>query len=295
MTTAKSYTLNSDNDNGAFSARQKIGSIAAGGTEIRVRFVASLATALTCVKASVGFDSTAPNATGLTELKFGGASGFSIAAGATITSDWLILTTSAAQNLIVHGDYSNWGARQTNSGGDGVWYKSGTFVEYLTGSVTGYSALGAAFANPVNLVEVQANYTLTAAVGAFSFTGVAVIFNKGFTLAAAAGSFVLTGVAAAFLRSYVVAAAAGAFTLTGVAAALKYGRRFVASVGTFVLTGNAATLSKGIRLVAAAGTFALTGVATVLARQRVAANKFKHRVSQFVLTKLRVTPATLDD
>ena len=86
-------------------------------------------------------------------------------------------------------------------------------------------------------------YSLVMAVGAFTLTGIAAIFNYGKTLVASAGSFVLTGVAATLTSARTLAMAVGSFTLTGIAAVLTTGRGFIASAGSFILTGIDAILS----------------------------------------------------
>ena len=80
-------------------------------------------------------------------------------------------------------------------------------------------------------------YTMAAATGAFTLTGISNVMRKGRTLTASAGSFALTGVAATFRRTIIMSAATGAFTLTGVSNLLKYARIMSAGVGSFILTG----------------------------------------------------------
>lgn len=137
--------------------------------------------------------------------------------------------------------------------------------------------------------------TLTAAAGSYALTGVAATLRKGYTLVAVAGSYVLTGVAAIVSKGIRLTAAAGSYTLTGVAAGLKKALHLIAATGVYALTGRAAGLIKGLHLIAAAGSYVLTGNTIVMARAVAAARKFKHRVSNFVLQKLRVTQPTLED
>lgn len=85
-------------------------------------------------------------------------------------------------------------------------------------------------------------YSITAAKGTFTLTGIATLFNKSLTMAAAQGSYVLTGIAAAFAR----------------------GKGFVAETGAFILTGNDTLFSKVITMIAGTGTYVLTGVSTVI-------------------------------
>jgi lysophospholipase L1-like esterase len=73
-------------------------------------------------------------------------------------------------------------------------------------------------------------------------TALAPDFVTGYTLTAAAGAFTLTGVAAGLKATRVLTAAAGTFTETGRAANLLYGRKVAAGTGAFVLTGNDARI-----------------------------------------------------
>lgn len=130
-------------------------------------------------------------------------------------------------------------------------------------------------------------YTLTAAQGTFSLTGVAAALRPDRRVPApAAGAFALTGVAAALrIARKVTAPAAGAFTLTGVAAALtRSGSTYTltSASGAFRLNGGGggsplgllltltggsgatATIRYGRTFPAATGTFSLTGVAAGL-------------------------------
>jgi len=91
--------------------------------------------------------------------------------------------------------------------------------------------------------DAPLNYTLTAAAGAFTLTGVAATLKVGYGIIASVGSFTLTGVNAAFTKTLSITAAVGSFTFTGVAATLGVGRKIIASVGSFVLTGVDVALS----------------------------------------------------
>ena len=101
--------------------------------------------------------------------------------------------------------------------------------------------------------------TLTADVGAFVLTGIAVFLNKGRLLAVDVGTFVLTGVAASLLCQRKVIAAVGDFTFTGVVALLKKGWTVTANAGSFTLTGITSALLKTWKLIASVGTFTLSG------------------------------------
>lgn len=85
-------------------------------------------------------------------------------------------------------------------------------------------------------------YTLTAAVGTFTLTGIAATLTRGYTLTALRGTFTLTGNAVNFATGHSLTASTGTFTLTGVAATFTRGYTLTAARGTFTLTGNAANL-----------------------------------------------------
>lgn len=94
-----------------------------------------------------------------------------------------------------------------------------------------------------------------------------------------------------YIVSYVLTSNAGAFVETGLAALRRINRQML--FAAFTLTGMAVPRAYG--RVSAAGSFALTGIAAILHRLAAPANKFKNRVANFVLQKLRVTPPTLSD
>lgn len=106
-------------------------------------------------------------------------------------------------------------------------------------------------------------YSMDAAVGAFTLTGVAATLNKSLNMVASVGAFTLTGVAAALTRGYVLVANTGAFVLTGISATLNRALIMAASTGSFTLTGVAATFTRGYTLVASVGSFVLTGIAAI--------------------------------
>ncbi len=109
-----------------------------------------------------------------------------------------------------------------------------------------------------------AAYTLTAATGVFTLTGLAAGMRVARRLTAATSVFTLTGNAAVLRRGYTLVAATGSFMLSGMGAGLKAARRLVAATGAFTLSGSAAALSKGYILTAARGIFTLTGMAALL-------------------------------
>lgn len=155
--TAKSYTLSSDNNNGVATKawRVKIASIAFGGSQIRVRFVASSTGSYIAPHCSVGKMATAPSMSTNppVELLFSAVSGFSLTSGQTITSDWANLSTVAGDNLIVDIDATTDNARDSAAGGDDAYQKSGA-SDYNTATVSGYT-LNSARVIGLNLVEVR--------------------------------------------------------------------------------------------------------------------------------------------
>jgi hypothetical protein len=102
------------------------------------------------------------------------------------------------------------------------------------------------------------DYSITAAVGAFTLTGIAAAFLKALKIVANAGAFTLTGIAANLVYGRGIIAGAGSFALTGLDAALSSGRKIAAVAGSFVLTGIDASLIRGRMMRAATGAFALT-------------------------------------
>lgn len=109
-----------------------------------------------------------------------------------------------------------------------------------------------------------ASYTLAAAAGTFTETGVAAALTAQRRLTASAGSYALTGVATSLTLARKLTAAAAAFTHTGQAATLRAARSLTAGAGTFALTGIAATFRRALRLATEVRTYTLTGIAAVL-------------------------------
>lgn len=103
------------------------------------------------------------------------------------------------------------------------------------------------------------SYTLTAAVGAFTVSGVAAL--KKITKIAAVGAFAVNGIAA--LKKISKKADVGAFALTGIANAMRPGKIMIAALGTFAVTGIAAALKPVRSMIAGTGAFAVSGVATL--------------------------------
>ncbi len=114
---------------------------------------------------------------------------------------------------------------------------------YIGGDMLTSSSLVVTYSNtdstPVGTAKICyfLAYTMAAATGAFTLTGISNVMRKGWTLTASAGSLALTGIDATFRRTIIMSAATGAFTLTGVSNLLKYARIMSAGVGSFILTG----------------------------------------------------------
>lgn len=125
-----------------------------------------------------------------------------------------------------------------------------------------------------------AAYSLTAAAGNFSLTGVAAGLRATRTLSMAAGAYTLTGKAAGLVPARKVTASTGAYTLTGVAAGLLAARKLNSAAGAYVLTGIAAAFLLGKGLTAGTGSFTLTGVAAGLRATR----KITAAVGSFTLS-----------
>lgn len=148
----------STNDTGYenYSIRVRTTTLAAGGSQIRVRFVASTAASFSCDNCSIGVASGATDATTATpiELLFSGVSGFTITAGNSLVSDWATLTTTTSNAVVVIMDVaaSNGNVRYRGSGSGTVYYQSAT-NSYATAapgmSDVGLDELG------FNLIEVR--------------------------------------------------------------------------------------------------------------------------------------------
>lgn len=102
-------------------------------------------------------------------------------------------------------------------------------------------------------------YTLAAAKGAFTLTGIAANLQHNDDLVANAGSFTETGKAANLLAGRVVAGAKGTFAETGNVAGLLVSRVLNAARGTFTESGISAGLQHGYTLNAGTGSFIEAG------------------------------------
>jgi hypothetical protein len=92
-----------DNGNANFSIRNVVAITGGAQGQIRATFAASSSGALSTSHCSIGiWSGTGPNTTATpTELTFGGASGFSISSGASITSDWINFGGFTASDRLV--------------------------------------------------------------------------------------------------------------------------------------------------------------------------------------------------
>jgi len=126
------------------------------GLEIRVRFEAGSLATWAIDNAAIGIRNSGPD-TLLTpvELKFGGVSGFSLSAGATIFSDWLAFPFSGKPTFVVVMDHTTGtgASRTVNTGGDDIYFKS-TADSYNQATVVGMTHL-AGWAACANLIEVR--------------------------------------------------------------------------------------------------------------------------------------------
>jgi hypothetical protein len=106
-----SATLDTHNAGGHSVSYRQICAVATAGTQIRVQFGSHSSGVTDIDNASVGIQSSVVATTAVpSELKFSGASGFSISAGATIWSDWLDFTQAGSGNVVVvmdMGDVTN--------------------------------------------------------------------------------------------------------------------------------------------------------------------------------------------
>lgn len=132
----------------------------------------------------------------------------------------------------------------------------------------GYNAFGRLAFGQVS--EASA-FSVSAAVGTFTFTGVAAEVAPARTLACAGGAFALTGNAAALPVS--MPASTGSFAVTGVDAGTRADRTIVAATGSFTLTGISSGLLAARVLPAAAASFTVSGqnIGVIAARYLYAA------------------------
>ena len=130
----------------------------------------------------------------------------------------------------------------------------------------GQGPIGSSAIGGVVTTTSSASYSLTAAEGSFTLTGVAAGGVRVYSLSAGTGAVTLTGIDAYLPNPNV--AFAGAFSLTGQGAALRASRILAAEASTFALSGQAAspTYIHATRLIAAPRAFTLTGKTAVIGR-----------------------------
>lgn len=141
--------------------------------QVRVTFKAESSSVLIADHCSIGVATGTQadivgsfNSATFQELKFSGISGVNIGAGATITSDWVSLTFSISDVLVVVLDY-NAGMSTTSENSSAVgniWYKDATASYNQTATPSGSSSLASEW-NSISLIETQG----TATAGGASF------------------------------------------------------------------------------------------------------------------------------
>lgn len=162
-TTSWSVTLNSDDDvnrsNASFRTYIPASVISTSGTQVRVTFVAAIGFAFALDHASIALCSSGADAAETpTELLFSGASGFSIAAGQTITSDWTTFTLTESSGYLVISDLSsastNRPRRRAYGGTYQTYYKAST-DSYNVADVSGFVQVGSNYIYCINKIEVR--------------------------------------------------------------------------------------------------------------------------------------------
>ena len=203
-----------------------------------------------------------------TEVTFGGASGFSLSAGATILSDEISLVLDGTRDILIAGQTAS-GQPGDFAGFDGragwkAWYKSG--ADAATQDATGYSANLVEAVGAVK-VEVYALPSLDAALSAAQSVGA---FSQAATVAADA-ALQATQAVGAFDQVVALAADASAGAAQSVGAFGQVASLSVAdvaglgaaqSVGSF---GQSASLASDAALSAAQSVGAFSQAATVAA------------------------------
>lgn len=158
-----SATLGTNSNNWqTYCVRNSCGSLSGGGDQVRVRFVApSVTQGMVVDNASVGVlgGATAPNCTTNppVPLTFSGASGFSIASGASIVSDWVNLSFLSSDTLIVDHDYGAATSGHQEGGGNtgSIAYFRASYDGYNLATVSGMSASAAGYVRGINQIEGQ--------------------------------------------------------------------------------------------------------------------------------------------
>lgn len=139
--TAWTAALTTDSSNAGYSFRVVAIAPTVAGSFVRVTFTAPAAGTLTVDHASIGIRSAnADTASTPVELKFASASGFTIANGATITSDFVLLPITTAQRPVIIFDVNAvTGATRFGATAQGDTYFKAASASYATAAVSGYT------------------------------------------------------------------------------------------------------------------------------------------------------------
>lgn len=176
-----------------------------------------------------------------------------------------------------------WGRNGTWVAGDPAAGTGATYTN-LTGSIsflinffgtsgnpiTQFNFGGSAFTYtiPSGFVSLG-QFSITAAVGSYSLTGVAAGLKAGRVVAGAAGSYTLSGIAASLNKGRLLDAAKAAYTLSGQNANL-FAHHFTAiGTGSYALTGVAATLRAAHMIAATTGNYSLLGINVGLLKRSI--------------------------
>jgi hypothetical protein len=143
---------------GGKTLRSEVPISAASLGQVRVTFAAPAAANLTTDHCSIGVskqDSTGSTVATPVELTFAGVSGFNIAGGTSITSDWVNLSALVTDKLIVVCDINAAGNGQISYVPANIEYEKAATASWNTATVAGYTST----ANTVgfNLIETQAS------------------------------------------------------------------------------------------------------------------------------------------
>lgn len=106
--------------------------------------------------------------------------------------------------------------------------------------------------------NTSTDYTITAALGTYTYTGIAALFHLALNMLAAVGTYTLTGIDAVLSKGFGFAANVGTFVLTGIDSNFTKALNMVAAVGTFTLTGIDALFNYGRSMIASVGSFILS-------------------------------------
>lgn len=110
----------------------------------------------------------------------------------------------------------------------------------------------------------QVDYSLTCAVGAYTYTGQSATLSVAHSLTCSAGSYSYAGVPATLTVEHNLACATGAYAYSGISAALSVKRSLSCASGSYAYSGVSATLSVKHGLSCDAGSYTYAGVATTL-------------------------------